>query len=75
MDWLGKSKAQINCGLGSTLFTSDVGTQVPILGRSSRNPLKIVKAKRIVSGFKKGLPIYILKINKPKKEKEGQDPN
>ena len=24
MDWLGKNKAQINCGLGSILFTSDL---------------------------------------------------
>ena len=48
--------------------------QVQIQGRSGRNPLKIVKAKRIVSGFKKSLPIYILKINKPEKVEEGQDP-
>ena len=30
MDWLGKNKAQTNCGLGSILFTSDLGTQVQI---------------------------------------------
>ena len=53
MDWLGKNKAQINCGLGSILFTSDLGTQVQIQGGSGRNPLKIFKAKRIVSGFRK----------------------
>ena len=45
-----------------------------IQGTSRRSPLKIVKAKRIVSGFRKGLPIYILKINKPEREEEGQDP-
>ena len=28
MDWLGKNKAQINCGLGSILFTSNQGSQV-----------------------------------------------
>ena len=75
MNWLGKSKAQINCRLGSILFTLDLGTQVQTQGWSGRNPLKVVKAKRIVTGFRKGLPIYILKINKPRKEEEGQDAN
>ena len=74
MDWLGKNKAEINCGLGSILFTSSLGTQVQIHGSLGRNPLKIVKAKRIANGFKKFLPIYILKINKPKKVEEGWDP-
>ena len=46
-----------------------------IQGRSGGNPLKVVKAKRIVSGFIKGLPVYILKIKKPKKVEEGQDPD
>ena len=71
MDWLGKNKVHINCGLGSILFTSDLGAQVQMKGRLGRNLLKVVKAKRIVSGFKKGLPIYILKINKPEKVEEG----
>ena len=46
-----------------------------IQGRLGRNPLKVVKAKRIANGFRKDLPIYILKINKPKKVKEMQDPD
>ena len=75
MDWLGKSKAQINCGLGSILFTSNQGMQVQIEGKSGKNPLKVVKAKRIINGFRKGLPIYILKINKPGKEDENQGPD
>ena len=68
MDWLGKNKAQINCVLGSILFTSNQGVQVQIEGKSGRNPLKVVKAKQIVNRFRKGLPMYILKINKPRKE-------
>ena len=40
-----------------------------------KNPLKVVKAKRLVNGFKKGLPIYILKINKPRKKDENQGPD
>ena len=75
MDWLARNKAKINCGLGSILFTSSLGTQVQIQGRLGRNPLKVVKAKRIANGFRKGLPIYILKINKSKKVEEGQGPN
>ena len=74
MDWLGQNKAHINCGLGSILFTSNLGTQVQIQGILGRNPLKVVKAKRTVGGFRKGLPIYILKINKPEKEEGVQDP-
>ena len=75
MDWLGKNQTQINCGLGSVLFTSNQGMQVQIEGRSRKNPLKVVKAKRLVNGFRKGLPIYILKINKPGKEDENQGPD
>ena len=71
MDWLGKNKAQINSGLGSILFTSNHGKQVNIEGKFGRNPLKVVKAKQIVNGLRKRLPIYILKINKSKKEEEG----
>ena len=51
MDWLGKNKAKINCGHVSILFTSNLETQVQIQERLGWNPLKIVKAKRIVSGF------------------------
>ena len=74
IDWLGKNKAQTNYGLGYILFTSDLGVQVQIQGRSGKNPLKIVKAKRKANGFRKVLPIYILKINKPKKLEGGWDP-
>ena len=74
IDWLGKNKSQVNYGLGSILFSSDLGIPIQIHKRSGRKPLKIVKAKRIVNGFRKGLPIYILKINKLEKEEEGQDP-
>ena len=48
--------------------------QVHIEGKSGKNPLKVVKAKQLVNGFRKGLPIYILKINKPGKEDEDQGP-
>ena len=73
MDWLGKNKAKINYNHGFILFTSNLGTQVQIQGRSSRNPLKIVKANKIAIGFRKGWPIYILKLNKLEKVEEGQE--
>ena len=46
-----------------------------IQGRSRRNPLKVVKANKLVSGLRKGLPIYILKLNKLEKVEEGQEPS
>ena len=46
--------------------------QIPRI--SGRNPLKIVKEKRIANGFKKGLPNYIFKVNKLEKVEEGWDP-
>ena len=33
----------------------------------------MVKANKIAKGYRKGLPIYILKLNKPKKLEESQD--
>ena len=46
-----------------------------IQGRFGRNPLKVVKANKLVSGLKKGLPLYILKINKPEKVEKVQEPS
>ena len=74
MDWLGHNQAKINCIQGSILFTSSQGDMVTIQGRSGKNPLKVIKAKKIAKGYRKGLPIYILKLNKPKKLEESQDP-
>ena len=67
MDWSGHNHVEINCSQGSILFTSSQGNRVTIQGRSGKNPLKVVKVKKIAKGYKKGLPIYILKLNKPKK--------
>ena len=74
MDWLGHNQAEINCNQGSILFTSRQGDKVTIQGRSGKNPLKVVKANKIAKGYRKGLPIYILKLNKPKRLEESQDP-
>ena len=58
MDWLEHNQAEINCNQGSILFTSRQGDKVTIQGRSSKNPLKVVKANKIAKGYRKGLPIY-----------------
>ena len=64
---------RFNCNQGSILFTSRQGDKVTIEGRSGKNPLKVVKANKIAKGYKKGLPIYILKLNKPERLEESQD--
>ena len=74
MDWLGHNQVEINHSQGSILFTSSQGNMVKIQGRSGKNPLKVVKANKIAKGYRKGLPIYILKLNKPEKLEESQDP-
>ena len=74
MDWLGHNHVEINYNQGSILFTSSKGDRVTIQGRSGKNPLKVVKANKIAKGYKKGLPIYILKLNKPERLEESQDP-
>ena len=74
MDWLGHNHVEIDCNQGSILFTSSQGDRVTIEGRSGKNPLKVVKANKIAKDYKKGLPIYILKLNKPKILEESQDP-
>ena len=74
MDWLGHNHAEINCNQGSILFTSRQGEKVTIQGRSGKNPLKVVKANKIANGYRKGLPTYILKLNKLERLEESQDP-
>ena len=56
-------------------MVSDQGMRVQIKGKLGKSPLKVVKAKQIVNGFIKGLPVYILKINKPRKEDEDKGPD
>ena len=74
MDWLSKNQAGINCSQGTISFLSDSGEKVEIHGRAGKNPLKVVKSSKIIKGFRKGLPIYIIKLNKPEKEPENLGP-
>ena len=74
MDWVDHNHDEINYSQGSILFTSSQGNRVKIQGRSSKNPLKVVKANKVAKGYRKGLPIYILKLNKREKLEESRDP-
>ena len=74
MDWLSLNQAKIDCGQGLFSFVTSNGENVEIPGRSGHNPLRVVKANKLVKGFQKGLPIYILKLNKPEKKPEGEEP-
>ncbi|MCO5596797.1 hypothetical protein L7F22_050867 [Adiantum nelumboides] len=76
MDWLSKNKADIHCSQGTISFYSLNGEQVYIHGRRGNTPLKVVKAKQLMKGLWKGLPLYVLKLNKleeESKEKETED--
>ncbi|MCO5580025.1 hypothetical protein L7F22_033891 [Adiantum nelumboides] len=68
MDWLSKNKADIHCSQGTISFYSLNGEQVYIHGRRGNTPLRVVKAKQLIKGLRKGLSLYVLKLNKPEKE-------
>ena len=74
MDWLRKHNADIHCKRGTISFQSDNGEIVHIQGKRGKAPLRVVKAAKLVKGLKKGLPIYLLKLNDPSKKPEGNKP-
>ncbi|MCO5573824.1 hypothetical protein L7F22_027599 [Adiantum nelumboides] len=73
MDWLSKNKADIHCSQGTVSFYSLNGEQVYIHGRRGNAPLRVVKTKQLMKGLRKGLPLYVLKLNKPEKESEEKE--
>ena len=73
MDLLGHNHAEINYNQGTILFTPSQWNKVKIQGRSGKNPLKVVKDNKIAKGYRNGLPIYILKLKKSKKQEKNQD--
>ena len=74
MDWLSKNKANIHCGQGILSFQSSEGQRVQVEGRTGRAPLKVVKIARLVKGLRKGLPIYVLKLDKTEVEAKESKP-
>ena len=75
MDWLGQNQAGIYCSQGTISFVSNQGEKVEIQERSGRNPIWVVKPNKLVKGLKKGLPIYVLKLNKPEPLEERDEPS
>ncbi|MCO5566300.1 hypothetical protein L7F22_019976 [Adiantum nelumboides] len=73
MDWLSKNKADIHCSQGMVSFYSLNGEQVYIHGRRGNAPLRVVKAKQLIKGLRKGLSLYVLKLNKPEKESKEKE--
>ena len=70
MDWLSMNQDDIHCKQRIVSFLSSSGEKVQIQGRAGKAPLKVVKINRLVKGLRKGLPIYVLNLNKPEKEPE-----
>ncbi|MCO5556632.1 hypothetical protein L7F22_010183 [Adiantum nelumboides] len=73
MDWLSKNKADIHCSQGTVSFYSLNKEQVYIHGRRGNAPLRVVKAKQLIKGLRKGLSLYVLKLNKPEKESKEKE--
>ncbi|MCO5569456.1 hypothetical protein L7F22_023168 [Adiantum nelumboides] len=73
MDWLSKNKADIHCSQGTVSFYSLNEEQVYIHGRRRNAPLRVVKAKQMMKGLQKGLPLYVMKLNKPEKESKDKE--
>ncbi|MCO5612133.1 hypothetical protein L7F22_066395 [Adiantum nelumboides] len=73
LDWLNENKADIHRSQGMVSFYSSNKEQVYIHGRRGNTPLRVVKAKQLMKGLRKVLPLYVLKLNKPEKESEGKE--
>ncbi|MCO5602462.1 hypothetical protein L7F22_056594 [Adiantum nelumboides] len=73
MDWLIKNKADIHCRQGTVSFYSLNEEQVYIHGRRGNALLRVVKAKKLIKGLRKGLSLYVLKLNKPEKESKEKE--
>ena len=75
MDWLQSHDADIHCKTGTISFQTLSGERVQIKGETGKSPLKVVKALKLLKGLRKGLPIYVLKLNNPSKlSAEGEEP-
>ncbi|MCO5608643.1 hypothetical protein L7F22_062857 [Adiantum nelumboides] len=68
MDWLSKNKNDIHCSQGTVSFYSLNEEQVYIHARRGNMPSRVVKTKQLMKGLRKGFPLYVLNLNKPKKE-------
>ena len=65
---MAKNDSDINCKRGIVSFLTSEGKKVQVQGRNGRAPLRVVKVSNLIKGLKKGLPICVLKLNKPDPE-------
>ena len=68
MDWLDQNNSDINCKRGIVSFLTSERKKVQVQGRNGRAPPRVVKVSNLIKGLKKGLPICVLKFNKPNPE-------
>ena len=54
MDWLSANKANIHCANGIVTFRNNQGQEMLVQGRNSAPKARLVKANRLVKGFKSG---------------------
>lgn len=73
MEWLKPRNASIHCKQGKISFQTEDGETFQIQGKSGKAPRRVVKASKLVKGLKKGLPIYVLKLNNFSKPSEGTE--
>ena len=64
MDWLHKNNAVIHCTQGILSFTDPQGIQALVSKKAGYAPLRVVKIAKLVKGLRKGLHIYVVKLNK-----------
>lgn len=74
MDWLTASHASIHCSTGSVTFTDKFENQVLIQGKNGKPKAHLVKASNLLRGVRKGLQIYVVKLNKVEDPKPNEDP-
>ena len=73
MDWLYKNNAVIHCAHGTLSFVGSQENQASVSGRVKNAPLRVVKVARLIKGLRKGLPIYVVELNRPESgSKEGE---
>ena len=73
MNWLIANHPSIHCKEGSVTFTDKFGNVVLIQGKNGKPKAHLVKASNLLRGPRKGLQIYVVKLNKVDDPKLGND--
>ena len=73
IDCLYKNNSVIHCAQKTISFVDSQENQASVSRRVGYALLRVVKIVKLVKVLRKGLPIYVVKLNKPKSEpKEGE---